>query len=286
MASLRQIRRRIKSVESIHEITNAMQMIAAFRFKRAEMGYTRSAPYIGEIEPMLLRLIHPEKSVDWPLFEKRAVLKKALVIFAADRGLCGSYNVNIFRAVSEWEQNNSAVENFFYPIGKVGVQFIKKKRLNLLGSFLEKSSADAKTYFDIADELKKAFLDGRVDSIELLYTSYHRGSQGVIKRVPYLGLHYMLDQYQSTSVQKDILFERDYPDVVEALTKRYLVEKLRGVFLESLTSEHNARMIAMKQATDNGDEVLDYLTLLRNKTRQASITNELAEIVSGANSLN
>ena len=155
----------------------------------------------------------------------------------------------------------------------------------VLTGYPEKSMVDFPLAKKIAKELQEAFIGKKVDQIDLLYTSYKAGGAGVNRIVPYLGLSYLMEAAQKDKNAPDFIFEPNLPTVFVSLLSRYLEGKMYSALLESLTSEYSARMIAMKQATDNAEEVLDDLKLLKNKTRQATITRELSEIVSGASVL-
>ena len=285
MSSLRQIKRRMKSIENIHEITKAMEMIAAFRFKRAENRFSKSRTYFLEIERLISNLSNASVNFHDPLFEKRQIRRKALVVVTADKGLCGSYNANLLRRALGWLNENKAVEAFLAPVGKIGVDFFSKRRVPMLASFPEKSRADFEMARNMTEQLKAFFLQGKVDSIEILYTTFRVGVQGKIKLAPFLSLDRLLKNSAGEKKVTDYIYEPNFAEVFSPLLSRFMEGEMYGVLLESLTSEYAARMAAMKQATENGEEVLDSLKLLRNKTRQATITRELSEIVSGASVL-
>lgn len=284
MASLRQIRRRMKSIHNIHGITKAMEMIAAFRFKKAEGRFSRSRAYFQEMERLVANLAASAADRSDALFEKRDVKKKALVVLTGDKGLCGAYNTNILRAAANWQKQNEKYETWLIPAGKIGAESLRKKHARIFASYPERSSVDFAFARRVMEELKAAFLSGKVDSVELLYAPYRAGGAGQPKIVPFLGLSYLIEA-AGTGQPADYIYEPDYEGVFLPLLEAYLEGKAYLVFLESLTSEYAARMAAMKQATENSEEILDSLKLLRNKTRQATITRELSEIVSGASVL-
>ena len=276
----------MKSIGSIHEITKAMEMIAAFRLKRAEGRFSKSKNYFSEMEKLAGNLARAAEPLSQALFEKRPVKTKALVVMTGDKGLCGAYNANILRAANAWFHENQAYETFVVPVARVGFDFFRKKRASsVFLSYPEKSTADFPLAKKIAGDLEKAFLLKKVDQVELLYTSYRPGGAGQNRLVPFLGLSYLTESAPKEGGVSDFIFEPDLETVFVSLLSRYLEGKMYAALLESLTSENAARMVAMKQATDNAEEVLDDLKLLRNKTRQATITRELSEIVSGASVL-
>ena len=285
MASLRQIKRRMKSIENIHEITKAMEMIAAFRFKKAEGRFSRSRAYLLEMENILSNLSAAAPNLSHPLFEKRKGFKKTLVVMTGDKGLCGAYNANILRATNHWLKENRDGEVSFVPVGKVGYETLKKRQFPLAAFYPEKALADLDLAKKITEDMKNIFLKKQADSIELLYTSYRAGGSGQNKIVPFLPLHYLVEGRKTKGSPVEYIYEPDFNSAFFSLLQKFLEGKMYLTLLESLTSEYSARMIAMKQATENGEEVLDNLRLLRNKTRQATITRELSEIVSGASVL-
>ena len=286
MASLRQIRQRMKSIHNIHEITKAMGMIASFRFKRSENRFSKAKNYFIEMEKLVANLSAAagEKLED-ALFEKRKIKNKALVVMTGDKGLCGAYNANLLKAASQWLKANEAFHPRIIPVAKVAHDFYRKKHVPTLLGYPEKAMVDLTLAKKVTEELKEAFISGQVDSIEILYAAYRPGTAGKPVTMPFLSLSYLAQNETASKGTVDYIYEPDFETVFVSILSRYLEGKVYMTLLESLTSESSARMLAMKQATDNAEEVLDNLKLLRNKTRQATITRELSEIVSGASVL-
>lgn len=262
-----------------------MEMIAAFRFKKAETRFSKSKPYLMEMEKLLANLSAASADLSHPLFESREVKTKALVVFTADKGLCGAYNTNLIKQANLWLKQNQGYKTYLVPIGKVGNEFFRKKQIPILESYPEKSQLNFAIAKGIAVSMKEAYLSGKIDKIDLLYASYRTGGTGKIQSLPFLDLGYLAKAHEKKNTIVDYIYEPDLAGVFGVLLERYLEGKIYLATLESLTSEYVARMVAMKQATENGEEVLDSLKLLRNKTRQATITRELSEIVSGASIL-
>jgi F-type H+-transporting ATPase subunit gamma len=279
MASLRQLRRRIKSVSNIHEITKAMEMIAAFRFKRAESRFVKTRAYTEDLEKIVSDLSRSKPGLSDPLFARRGIRKKMLVLMSADKGLCGAYNANLVRAALRWMEDNRSFETTLVPVGKVGAEYFRRRGLKFAAVFPEKTRVDFAMARRIAENLKQFYLSGQADQVEILYTPYRAGSMGVQRLLPYLNLAHFLTGGKNDRAE-DYICEPDFGAVFSELLTQYLAGKMYLLILESLTSELNARRLAMSQATQNGEEVLDRLTLVRNKTRQATITRELTEIVS------
>jgi F-type H+-transporting ATPase subunit gamma len=285
MASIRQIRRRMKSIDNIHEITKAMEMIAAFRFKKAEIRFTRSKFYFFELERLFSSFCNAADKLDHPLFEKRDVKKKMLVLLTADKGLCGSYNTNLHKKATAWFRENSRYEISLFPVGKIGNEYFRRRKVKIVSARPDRSKVDMAFVRELTEELKGLYLKREVDSIEILYTDFRVGGGGQNRTIPFLGLDYLLKEGDSGLVATDYICEPNFEEIFISLLSKFLEGEIYGVLLESLASEYCARMVAMKQATENAEEVLDDLTLLRNKTRQANITRELSEIVSGASVL-
>ena len=275
----------MKAIHNIHGITKAMGMIATFRFKRSENRFSRSRNYFQEMEKMVANLSAAAVDLKDPLFENRKIKKKALVVMTGDKGLCGAYNSNLIKAAMHWLKENSAYSPVIIPVGKVCHEFCRKKSVPTLLGYPEKALADLLLAKKITEELKQAFLSGQVDSVEILYVAYKPGSAGRNYQIPFLSLSYLMENAKDPKNAVDYIYGADFDTVFTTLLSRYLEGKVYMTLLESLTSESSARMLAMKQATDNAEDVLDNLKLLRNKTRQATITRELSEIVSGASVL-
>jgi F-type H+-transporting ATPase subunit gamma len=286
MASLKQIRSRMKAIHNIHGITKAMGMIATFRFKRAENRFSRSRNYFLELEKLVANLSSAAgEELKDPLFEKRELKKKALVVMTGDKGLCGAYNSSLLKAATVWLQENAAYQPVVIPVAKVGFEFFRRRKIATLLGYPEKAMVDLSLAKKVTDELLNAFLTGAVDSVEILYSAYRAGTPGRPVILPFLSLAYLQEKAAKQKESVDYIYEPDFVTVFKSVLSRYLEGKVYMMLLESLTSESSARMLAMRQATDNAEEVLDNLKLLRNKTRQATITRELSEIVAGASSL-
>ncbi len=285
MASLRQIRRRMKSVQSINSITKAMQMISTFRFKRAEHRFSKIRSYLLELEGILANLSAAATELNHPLFEKRAVKKKALIVMTGDKGLCGAYNTTILKAALAWKRENAAYETAFVPVGKVGCEGFRKKGHVAALAYHEKALVDFPLAKKMADEAKELFLSGKADEISMVYTRFRPGGSGATKVEPLFPLSHLIENKKDVREAVEYIYEPGFEQVFFDVLQRYLEGKMYLSALESLTSEYSARMMAMKQASENGEEVLHDLKLLKNKTRQAVITRELSEIVGGASVL-
>ncbi len=276
----------MKAIHNIHGITKAMGMIATFRFKRAENRFSRSRNYFLELEKLVANLSAAAgEDLKEPLFEARKMKTKALVVMTGDKGLCGAYNSGLLKAATTWLAENAAFSPVIIPVAKVGFEFFRRRKIATALGYPEKAMVDLVLGKKVTEELLQLFLSGKVDSIEILYAAYRAGTPGRVTLVPFLSLAYLKEKSKSQKDAVDYIYEPDFQAVFRSVLSRYLEGKIYMTLLESLTSESSARMLAMKQATDNAEEVLDNLKLLRNKTRQATITRELSEIVAGASVL-
>lgn len=285
MASLRQIRRRMKSVKSINDITKAMQMISTFRFKKAETRFSKIRAYLMELENILANLSAAAPELQHPLFEVRPVKKRAIVVMTGDKGLCGAYNTGVLRSMLQWSKEHASTALSYIPVGKVGYETLKKRRYDLVLFYPEKALADLSLAKKMTEELKTLYIEKKVDAIDLLYTTFKVGGAGSNKVIPFLPLNHLMENKKDSKSAVDYIYEPNFEQVFFSLLQKFLEGKIYLSLLESLTSENSARMMAMKQASENGEEVLEDLKLLKNKTRQATITRELSEIVGGASVL-
>ncbi len=202
-----------------------------------------------------------------------------------DKGLCGAYNMNLLKAAILWKKQNSAFETSFVPVGKVGYESLRKKGHALALFYPEKALADLSLAKKMTEEIKNLYLSKKADEVYLIYTKFKAGGSGQSAIEPILPLNHLIENRKDRSAPVDYIYEPGFEKVFFDLLQRYLEGKIYLSVLESLTSEYSARMMAMKQASENGEEVLFDLKLLKNKTRQAVITRELSEIVAGASIL-
>ncbi len=272
----------MKSVQSINSITKAMQMISTFRFKRAETRFSKIRSYLVELESILANVSAAATKLEHPLFVKRPVSHKTLIVMTGDKGLCGSYNTNLLKAALVWNKENGAIGTSFIPVGKVGCEAFKKKGLLTPIFYTEKMLVDFHLAKKMTGQIKDLFVSGRTDEVSLLYTHFKPGGSGVSRIEPFFPLTHLAENKKDLRQSVEYIYEPGFENVFFDLIGRYIEGKIYLSALESLTSEYSARMMAMKQASENGEEVLEDLKLLRNKTRQAVITRELSEIVSGA----
>jgi F-type H+-transporting ATPase subunit gamma len=304
MASLRQIRRRIRSVQSTQQITRAMEMVAASKLKKAQLRLFATKPYSQKLDELVVRLtasVGTDQTI-YPLFEKRVGKNIAVAIITSDKGMCGGYNANILRAVEKFLIQQSARNIKLILIGKRGLLYFQRhKHHKILTTWQDfGGKLDFRLAQDIAIYLTSIFSSKQVDEIYIAYTHFISGMtyQPTITKLlnidaSEVGAQFIapekgIDKSNPNQTTKgfDYLYEPSAEHLLNFLLPQYITTRVHIALASALTSEQSARMVAMRNATDNADEMIDRLTLLRNKLRQASITKEITEIVSGAEALN
>lgn len=284
MATLREIRKRLRSAQQIKQITRAMEMVAAARLRRAQHKVDHSRPYAKGIKHIFeLLSLDPEEAMH-PLFEKREVKKTGLIVIAADRGLCGSYNTNVFQAAHRFLEPYQPKNVELILIGRKAVDhFARKKwkirdRLVDWGGKITHRQIRKLTYHLIND-----FLHGELDQIWVVYTEYLTFTNRKVRTEKFLNLEQVHSKKQEQV--NNYIFEPNVNDIFNEILPRYCVTKVQTYLEEAYASELAARIISMKSATSNAQEMIENLTLVRNKVRQASITKEMLEITSSAEGL-
>jgi len=285
MPSTRDIRRRIKSVKNTAQITKAMQMVAAAKMRRAQQAALVGRPYADLLNSILAEAGPRIASFKHPLMEVRAVKKHALILVSTDRGLCGGLNGNLFREAAKLDK----AATVFIAAGKKGAQFIARTKRSLAAEFTYKDTpqfAEARAISKFAQEL---FLKGDVDAVDILFPRFINTLTQQPQIVPFLpvgkisavtvGLNAPPEELKSTAPRADTFeFEPSEEAVLGALLPHSLNFQMHQILLETKASEQSARMVAMKNATDNAKQIIKDLTLEYNKLRQANITKELLEI--------
>jgi F-type H+-transporting ATPase subunit gamma len=285
MPSTRDIRRRIKSVKNTSQITKAMQMVAAAKMRKAQQSALVGRPYAELMNSILTEAAPRIAAFKHPLMENREVKKRAVIVVSSDRGLCGGLNSNLFREAAKLDKNNTV----FVTAGRKAAQFITRTRRQLAGEFGYKDAptfAEARAISKFAQDL---FLKGEVAGVDILYTQFVSTLVQQPKLTPFLpvgkikpitvGLNAAEDELPEPGPRTDIFeFEPDEKTVLSALLPHCLNFQVHQILLEAKASEQSARMVAMKNATDNAKQLIKDLTLEYNKLRQANITKELLEI--------
>lgn len=280
MASMRDIKRRIKSIKSTQQITKAMKMVAAAKLRKAQERVIQARPYATAIKETLGRLASVATDVSNPLLEVREVKNVGYILVTADRGLCGGYNTNIIRLARNevrGKENSSMV-----TVGRKGRDFFRRNNANIISEFLglgeEIDFVDAKTIAATAMDL---YIKGELDEVNLIYTEFGSAlnqKPTMIKLLP-------IEPPAETGSKVDYIYEPNAEVVLNQLLPKYVETTIFRALLESKASEQGARMTAMGSATDNAREMIGKLTLTFNRARQAAITREISEIVGGAAAL-
>jgi len=282
VASLKDIRDRIKSVKSIQKVTSAMKMVAAAKVRKAQEKMEQARPYTSALEETINHILPDVNRDDLDLLNVREIKRKAYVIVSADRGLAGGFNSNIIK-VSEKEIAQFGKENVdLFCIGKKARDHFKRRDYNIVESHIDFWS---ELNFDNAMMIGRSaiehFTSGKVDEIHVIYNYFVNMAQQEIKSEVLLPLSYDDESFD----EKDRLYEPSKEVLVSSLVPRHLNIQVWKYLLESYASEQAARMMAMENATTNAGDMIKSLTLEFNKARQAAITTEMLEIVSGAEAL-
>jgi F-type H+-transporting ATPase subunit gamma len=284
MASLKVIRRRIRSIESTQRIFKAMETVAAAKLRRAQARSQAATPYSRKITEMLRNLAGAASDLEHPLFKAREVRKTALVVVTGDRGLCGAYNANLIRAAEERLRAAPAGSLALVTVGKKGRDYFRRRKWPVLAGYAD-LPAEASIEFarQLTQDLIARFVSGEVDRVEILHTHFVNALSRRVTEEVFLPVGG--DQPGGAGPDRGTIFEPDAEAIFAELLPRYATAKLFAALADSLTSEQSARMTAMGAARKNAGELLDVLVLQRNRVRQAMITKELLEIVAGAEAL-
>lgn len=291
MATLREIRRRIKSVKSTAQITKAMELVAASRMRRAQEHVIASRPYAEKMRSVLSDLSTYTASSGGalhPLLDHHEQGKVCLVLMTSDRSLCGSFNTNLIRLALEFvgEQRASGGEAAMVALGKRGRDFFIRYGANVIAEFT--GLTDRPTILDVAPIVRLLINEYEAGTFRSVYLCYSQFVSTVTQRstvVPILPI--VQEQFAARSGEQgvarvDYIFEPSAPTILNALLPRYVEVQMYQALLDSIASEQSARMVAMRNATDNAEDIMDHLTLTYNNARQAAITKELIDITTSA----
>ena len=294
MPNTRDIRRRIKSITNTAQITRAMELVAASKMKKAQDAAVAGRPYgqlLAEILHALAEQIE-EKKLRHPLLDKRDLKRRGVLLISADRGLCGPLLSNLFHLVVETGAEQTVR---YVTIGRKGMQFVSRTRRDLMADFPVSDRVAFAEVRPAIEFLLKAYQDGEVDTIEVLYSEFInnlRQEPSLIQLVPVENLQAIIESYEKimdytanapiADDRREMLFEPAPDLILNELLANYIKREIHQMVLEAKASEHSARRVAMKSATDNAHELIDGLTLQYNKVRQAAITQEILEIAAAA----
>lgn len=290
MANLKEVRNRIVSVSSTQQITSAMKMVSAAKLRRAQDAITQMRPYASKLKEILENLSASLDSSDGQYSKQRPVKNVLLVVITSNRGLCGGFNANVLKAASKLAREDYKGANIsVLCIGKKATDFFKKTEYGIIGSDMPRGLNelyDELTYVNVApvaEKIMQVFADGQFDKVELIYNQFKNAAVQITTTEQYLPVQAppVTDKKQSG----EYIFEPSKEFIVADLIPRSLKTQLFKALLDSHAAEHGARMTSMHKATDNAGALIKELKLTYNKARQAAITNEILEIVGGAEAL-
>ncbi|MBI2874893.1 MAG: ATP synthase F1 subunit gamma [Firmicutes bacterium] len=303
MPGVRDIRRRIKAVRNTQQITKAMKMVAAAKLLKAQARVTAARPYAGKLREVLGRVVTGEEQAVHPLLAPREIRRVTIVAFTSDRGLAGSYNVNVVRrTLSALDETRGAGrEPSVIAVGRKGIAALSRRGAPISVQIPGlREEADLELARDLVGRLRKAYLDGETDEVVLIYTRFFSAltQRVVTSRLLPITQDLVAAAQEGTNGkgseaprspaaggEGEYIYEPSPEGVLEILLARYLEVQIYHAIIEAKASEHGARMTAMENATNNATDMIDRLTLEFNKARQAAITREVSEIVGGAEAL-
>lgn len=287
MASLRDIRTKIRAVRNIKQITQAMKMVAAARLRRVQARVNAGKPYSRKMREFVGTLARAAGQIQHPLLEQREAGKIGFVLITSDKGLCGSYNGNIIRKGVNFVKEHQHRGVKMITIGKKGSDFFRRRNYDIHAAFAQITvSASYADVMPIADAITSLFLDGTVNEVYIGYTEFLTTIQQRPSIVKFLPIEPPADEHaEARKDEVEYLFEPAAEQLLATLLPRYVNSQVYQMLLESVASEFGARMTAMSNATENAGELIKSLDLTYNKARQATITKELLEVVSGAEAL-
>jgi F-type H+-transporting ATPase subunit gamma len=292
MANLKEVRNRISSVSSTQQITKAMKMVSAAKLKRATNAIVQLRPYANKLKELLAALPADLEGSNFPLIQDRGVNKVLLVVVSSNRGLAGAFNMNVIKAANgliteKYAEQHRKGNVHVMAIGKKAQEFFEKRQFTVIGNHNDLYNA---LTFDnvskIGEQIITSFIAGEYDRVELVYNLFRNAAVQILTTEQLLPVYYLKDTTAPSSAKHtDYIFEPSQVKILERLIPQSVQIQLYKAVLDSHASEHGARMTAMDKATENAGDLLKALKLSYNQARQAAITTELTEIVSGAAAL-
>ena len=287
MANLRAIRKRISSVKSTQQITRAMKMVSAAKLRRAQDGINAARPYARKMREVVQAVAGRAGSDAHPLLTAREAKKLALLVVTSDRGLCGSFNAGLSRAVYRFlnEHRGAYEEIALFVVGRKGRDFFRRREIPIRKEYLGVLGALSRHHAEtIANDLIGGFLAGEFDEVQIAFNEFRSAISQIVRFEKMFPI--ALESSGKTGGDDiDYLYEPSREEILATLLPKYVQTQILRVLLESVAGEHGARMTAMDSATKNSVDMISRLTLKMNRARQATITTELIEIVSGAEAL-
>lgn len=291
MASTQQLKSRIRSVKSTKQITKAMQMVAASKMRKSQDATKASAPYTRTASEILAFLAGQGVTDEHPLYMRRKIKTRLIILIAADKGLAGAYNANVFKKYLELlrRDDERGIKNLTIAAGRKAAYFVSRlKDTEVIGVHEDIPDHPDNVMFRSAlTNIVEMYESGQVDAVTIVYTEFISSmkQEATWLRLLPAGTNLMSDPSELSNDAVEAKFEPSADAVLDAVTLRLISAKIFQAFLDARASEHSMRMLAMKNATDNATELAADLTLEMNKARQAAITQELAEISGGAEAM-
>lgn len=283
-AGIKTINKRIRSVKSTQQITKAMKMVAAAKLRRAQARLLAARPYAAKLADLLGQLAAGGAG-DHPLFEARPVQRRLYIVVTSDKGLCGAYNMNVIKIAQAAlkADREAGIAAAVYAVGKKARDYFAKRGHTMFAAHADfGGEASAERARQLVDRVEAAFLAGEFDDVQLVYARF---VSTLTQRPAAAGLLPVAPPAAQAGPAADYLWEPDKEQLYRVLLPLYLRNRAYIALCEAYASEHGARMTSMSAATENAGELIDHLTLRRNRERQAAITREINEIVGGANAL-
>jgi F-type H+-transporting ATPase subunit gamma len=278
---LKIIKNRIRSIQNTKKITGAMETISIAKLNRTDRALRAYRPYYEELEKLFYDVMSAVKEKNHPFFRKAAGTGRCILcVVTSDNGLCGQYNLNVFRAAEEFIRSKKTGSAKLFIIGKRGVTYFKSRMELVFKELVGINGNYSEAVCDKAgNDLLAEFIKGRVDEVYVAYTGFRKGvlQKALIER--------FLPFEEAPYAEKEYIAEPDINTLFDGLCEAVFKHKARYMIMQAITAEHAARGIAMHSANENADELIDDLTLLRNKVRQAAITQEIMEIISSSEAL-
>ena len=274
--STKEIKTRIRSMESTRQITRAMEMVASAKLRKAQSQALNCRPYFENLYATMWNIVSHNADFSSPYLAKKTGNKAAFIVISGDRGLAGGYNSNVLKLLAAETEGKDAT---LLPIGKKGADYFKSHKMPVLTeNYTQAETVNIGDCFSVAKQLCKAYLQGEYDAVYVIYTEFHSVLSQEAKCLQLLPL----EQKDHKAISQEMLYEPDSETVFAAIVPEYLGGVLFGALCESRASEQAARRTAMDAATQNAQEMIDGLSLQFNRARQAAITQEITEIIAGS----
>lgn len=281
MASMRDIKRRKSSISSTQQITKAMKLVSTVKLQKTKTRAENAKPYFDEMYAVITSVLAKSGNIDHPYLKSGSSEKKAVIVVTSNRGLAGGYNSNVVKLITAGELEKNKLE--IYAIGKKGREALEKKGYEIKEDY--SSVINAPLYQDakeISAKVLEEFTDGKIGEIYLAYTSFKNTVVHIPKLLKLLPVEIDLSKVSREEALTPMNYEMEEEEALEIIIPKYVTSIIYGALIEAVASENGARMQAMDSATSNAEEMIDKLSLQYNRARQGSITQELTEIIAGA----